>query len=120
MPHLSIKARRRIVSLVSGGFTVPSIVQRLEEECRCVPMSVPYNSTHGYIQRVAIFHAWTYSTRGHIPRVHGYIPCVGLNETCMLHAIRKRGPRLSTQTRNGIHWVPRVITRVKTRGKVKL
>ena len=32
MPRLSIEARRRIVSLVSGGFTVPSIAQRLEEE----------------------------------------------------------------------------------------
>ena len=44
-------------------------------------------STRGYIPRVDI-----YSTRGHIPRVHGYIPRVGLHETCMLHAIRKRGP----------------------------
>ena len=103
MPRLSIEARKRIVSLVSGGFTVPSIVQRLEEECPCVPMNVPCNSMRGYIPRVAIFHAWTYSTRGHIPRVHGYIPCVGLHETCMLHAIRKRGPRKHVTGFIGFH-----------------
>lgn len=32
MPRLSIEAQRRIVLLVSGGFSVPSIIQPLEEE----------------------------------------------------------------------------------------
>ena len=32
MPRLSIEARRRIVSLYSCGYSVPVIVQRLEQE----------------------------------------------------------------------------------------
>ena len=32
MPCLSIEARRRIISLFSGGFSVSSIIQRLEQE----------------------------------------------------------------------------------------
>ena len=65
-------------------------------------------STRGYIPRVAIFHAWRYSTRGHIPRVHGYIPRVGLHETCMLHAIRKCGPRKHVTGFIGFHAWKRV------------
>ena len=126
MPRLSIEARRRIVSLVSGRFTVPSIVQRLEEEKVVVSKRAVYDlvkkfrlkgvinawlySTRGYILRVAIFHAWTYSTHGHIPRVHGYIPRVGLHEMCMLHTIRKCGPRKHVTGFIGLHaWKSEVI-----------
>ena len=110
VPRLSIEARRRIVSLVSGGFTVPSIVQRVEEECPCVLMSVPCNSTRGYIPCMDIFHAWLYSMRGHTLRVDIFHACMAIFHAwdytrrvcCTLLG------NMSTQTRNGIYWVPRV------------
>ena len=43
MPRLSIEARRRIISLVSGGFSVPYIVQRLEQEKVVVSKRAVYN-----------------------------------------------------------------------------
>ena len=63
---------------------------------------------HGYIPRVtiprvAISHAWLYSTRDYIPRVAIRTPRVELHETCMFHAIRKRGPRKHVTGYIGFH-----------------
>ena len=95
MPRLSIPARRRIISLISGGFCVPSIVQRLEQEKVVVSKCTVYNlmkkfrlkgakdlprrrkariltyiySMHGYIPRMDTLHMWLYSTHGYIPRM---------------------------------------------------
>ena len=43
MPHLSIEARRRIISLISDGFCVPTIVQRSEQEKVVVSKRTIYN-----------------------------------------------------------------------------
>ena len=43
MPRLSLEARRRIVSLYSGGFSVKSIVQRLDQENVSVSQRAVYN-----------------------------------------------------------------------------
>ena len=58
---------------------------------------------HGYIPHVTIFHAWLYTTHGYIPRVAIHTPRVELHETCMLHAIRKRGPRKHVTGYIGFH-----------------
>ena len=65
-------------------------------------------STRDYIPRVAISHAWLYPTRGYIPRetiprMAIRTPCVELHETCMFHAIRKRGPRKQVTGYIGFH-----------------
>ena len=43
MPRLSIESRKRIVSLHSCGFSVPSIVQRLKQEKVAVSQRAVYN-----------------------------------------------------------------------------
>ena len=43
MPRFSIEARRRIVSLYSCGYFVPTIVQRLEQEKVAVSKRAVYN-----------------------------------------------------------------------------
>ena len=43
MPRLSIESRKRIVSLNSCGFSVPSIVQRLKQEKVAVSQCAVYN-----------------------------------------------------------------------------
>ena len=60
-------------------------------------------STRDYIPHVAISHAWLYSTRDYIPRVAIRTPRVELHETCMFHAIRKRGPRKHVTGYIGFH-----------------
>ena len=60
-------------------------------------------STHDYIPRVAISHAWLYSTRDYIPRMAIRTPRVELHETCMFHAIKKRGPRKHVTGYIGFH-----------------
>ena len=60
-------------------------------------------STRDYIPRVAISHAWLYSTRDYIPRMAMRTPRVELHETCMFHAIRKRGPRKHVMGYIGFH-----------------
>ena len=66
-------------------------------------------STRDYIPRVAISHAWLYSTRDYSTR--------GTTRDVYVPRYKETW---STQTRNGMHWIPRVITRVVMRGKVKL
>ena len=85
MPRLSIEARRRIiVLLVSGRFTVPSIVQRLEEEKVVVSKRAVYDLVKKFRHKgvinvwLRIFHAWLYSTRGHTLRVDISYACMAI------------------------------------------
>ena len=67
-------------------------------------MSVSCNSTRGYIPHMDILYAWTYSTRAWLYSTRGTTRDV---------YVARYYETWSTQTRNGIHWVPRVITRVE-------
>ena len=129
MPRLSIEARRRIISLVSGGFSIPSTYHsafhvRFYSTRKYTPcVDIRTTCMHGYIPRVTIFHAWLYPTRGYIPRVtifftRGYT--YSTRGTTRDVYVPRYKETWSTQTRNGIHWIPRVITRVVMRGIVKL
>ena len=59
----------------------------------------------------ALFDAWIYSMRGYIPHVDILRACMAifhawlyvLHETCMFHAIRKRGPRKHVTGYIGFH-----------------
>ena len=67
MPRLSIESRKRIVSLHSCGFSVPSIVQRLKQEKVAVSQRAVYNLVKKF--GVSIPCVVMQRTRGTITRV---------------------------------------------------